>query len=99
MAIIINNTEEKQVKILNSDIIIDNLYIRIVFNAKENGKNVEVELVPYQNREKYELGLRLNNISLPRTIEGEVEFQDLTLVHELIKNKLEELGFIVEITI
>ena len=97
MAVTIKNTEEKQVKFNNTEITIDNVYVRLVFVAKANGTDVEVELIPYESKEKYDESLQINNTNLPRTISGEVTNQNLEEVHILVKEKLEELGFEVEI--
>ena len=93
MAVIIKNTEEKQVKFNNTEITIDDVYVRLIFVAKANGTDVEVELIPYENKEKFDESLQINNINLPRTISGEVSEQTLANVHSLTKVKLEELGY------
>lgn len=97
MGLIVKNKDGNNVKISNTDIIIDNVYLRLVYVAKANGEDVEVELLPYQDKSKYTEGLVLNNITLPRVVEGKVVEQTLVDVHDLTKDKLEDLGFDVEI--
>jgi hypothetical protein len=93
MAITITNS----VNIQNTTISINNVYVRLIFVAKANGTDVEVELIPYESKEKYDESLQINNTNLPRTISGQVTNQNLEEVHILVKEKLEELGFEVEI--
>lgn len=89
MAILITNL----VNIQNTSISIENVYVRLVFVAKANGTDVEVELIPYESKEKYGASLQINNTNLPRTVSGQVTNQSLEEVHILVREKLVELGF------
>lgn len=92
-------TIKNSVNIQNTTISINNVYVRLIFVANANGTDVEVELIPYESKEKYDESLQINNTNLPRTISGEVTNQNLEEVHILVKDKLEELGFEVEINL
>lgn len=93
MALIVTNTEVKQTLFNNTNITIDNLYVRLTYFAKSNGINVEVELIPYIDKPSYLEAKDIKNLNLPRVISGEVLRQDLLDIHNLVKSKLEDLGY------
>ena len=99
MAVIVKNTAEKQTKIKGTDLTIDNVYVRLVYVAKADGTSVEVELLPYENVTKYTEDLQIRGIDLPKIINGQVVSQTIDDVHILVKNKLEELGYQIDIVI
>jgi hypothetical protein len=93
MAIIIKNTENNKITFNNTNIVIDDVYVRLSFKAYKNGNDVKVELIPFQNKEAYLEDLSIININIPQYIYGTVPNQNVNDIHILVKEKLQELGF------
>lgn len=95
MALIVKKTQFK-----NTSVDVENVYVRIQFMAMPNGKNVGSILQSYQSKVDYENRKTIetevpNNIQFE--LDTETQVQDVATVHQVVKSKLEELGF--EVTI
>jgi len=94
MALIIANS-----KFLNSNIEITNAYLRLNFLAQPNGKDMVVNLMAYENKEKY-ITNKVISLEIPTSVRltcNEGEQQDLIVAHNLCKTFLEQQGYVVTI--
>ena len=94
MALIIANS-----KFLNSNIEITNAYLRLTFMAQANGKDMVVNLMAYENKEKY-ITNKVISLEIPTSVRltcNEGEQQDLIVAHNLCKTFLEQQGYVVTI--
>lgn len=94
MALIIANS-----KFLNSNVEITNAYLRLTFMAQANGKDMVVNLMAYESKEKY-LSNKIISLQVPTSIRvtcNEGEQQDVIVAHNLCKTFLEQQGYVVTI--
>lgn len=100
MALIINQTPEKIIYVSGTDLNIPQIYGRVEFVCRANGKNLEATLIPYASKSAFEQGkpiyttLESGNINVQLK---EDEVQSLETAHEYMKQAYEELGYSVTI--
>lgn len=100
MALLINQTPEKSIYISGTDINLAQVYGRVEYVCRANGKNMEVTLIPYASRTAYEQGkpifttLESGNITFELK-EGEV--QSLETAQYYLAQAYIELGYSVTI--
>lgn len=95
MALLIKSTEESKIYLRNTDIVLDEIYVRVQFTAYPDGKKIEACLSYYQTKEKY-----LENKYLPIDMDAnyylelnEGEQQTNEVVHLHLVDILNDLGY------
>lgn len=89
MALLVSNSKFK-----NTNVEAPEMYVRLQYLALANGKNTSVVLNAYLNKEAYKTNLFVDT-TIPSQLLIQLEenqTQDLQVIHELVKTKLEELG-------
>lgn len=86
-------------KIRNTEIEIQNVYVRLQYVALANGVNCIVNLTCYPSKEQHStLKIVETNIDQNMNVAcGEGEVQNIDVVHNLVKAQLENKGFTVSI--
>lgn len=102
MALIIKTTETKTIEVPGLDLTLDELYVRLEFAGRADGKTMEIAPTSYKNKEKYlandpcQTNVPINNlrVELERN-----EMQSLETAHKYAKIAYEQLGYEVTIDI
>jgi len=100
MAILIKETATNPITISGTDLTLSNVYGRIAFACKPDGKNIEVSITTYGNKQSYKENKILYTSVPMGNASGEIEAseqQNLEAAHNLSKKAYEELGYEVEI--
>lgn len=100
MALIIKPTENKTIEVPGLDITLEQLYVRIEFAGRADGKTIEIATASYMDKEKYEAGKPCMTTVPMGGIKGELlpgEIQSLETAHTYAKAYYENLGYEVEI--
>ena len=100
MALIISATQNNKLKLNGTLIELNSIYVRINWSCPITGKNINYSLIPFIDKSMYDLGT-----AAPIYFEGGSgiavldinEIQDLTTIHNKVKENLESLGFEVSI--
>lgn len=103
MGLIINATDEKTITITGTEINVPNVYGRIEFAGRADGKTLEIAIATYASKEAFENGASALSTDVPQgNINAELkesEIQGLETAHEYAKSAFEQLGYAVEVNI
>ena len=101
MGLIINATEEKTITIKGTEITVPNVYGRIEFAGRADGKTLEIAISTYASKEAFENHASALSTDVPQgNINAELqvgEIQGLETAHEYAKKAFEQLGYTVTI--
>lgn len=101
MALIINSSENKKIEIPGIDLELEQLYIRLEFACRADGKTVEVAFLQFKDKGKFKDGKQCITTVPTGNIRLELEEgekQDLETIHNICKQHFEQLGYKVTIT-
>jgi hypothetical protein len=97
MGLIIKATEEKSIKIVGTEIILESVYGRIEFAGRANGKTLEIAIATYASKEAYIAGASSMSTDVQQgsfTVEIEpTEVQSLETAHKYAKLAYEQMGY------
>jgi hypothetical protein len=97
MALIIKSTEEKKIYIQGTEIELNEVYFRIEFICRQDGKNVEVYFYSYLNKGLYQdnkyLQTDIQSSNIKINLDNETEVQSLEVIHNKSKEYFETLGY------
>jgi hypothetical protein len=101
MALILKPKGEATIDIPGADISFKELYVRIEFAGRMDGKLLEIAPMSFMNRDKFIEGKPIVT-NVPTTgfhvnIDVEIEAQSLETAHKYAKKRFEELGYEVSI--
>lgn len=100
MALLIKETVSKKIKIQNTNTEIPQLYGRIEYAVRQNGKSIMVVIHQYADKSFYLLEKEFST-DAPLALESiELSVSDtpsITVVHDYSKIALEEMGYEIEI--
>ena len=103
MGLIINATDEKTITITGTEIQVPNVYGRIEFAGRADGKTLEIAIATYASKQAFENGASALSTDVPQgNINAELqegEIQGLDTAHEYAKQAFEQLGYAVEVNI
>jgi hypothetical protein len=101
MGLIIKSTEDKKITIQGTTIEVPEVYSRLEFAGRADGKTLEVASMTYASKDAYESGAAVLSTDVPMgniTIEIEpTEVQGLETAHEYAQVAYEQQGYLVEI--
>lgn len=101
MGLIINATDEKTITITGTDIQVPNVYGRIEFAGRADGKTLEIAIATYASKQAFESGASALSTDVPQgniTAELQVgEIQGLDTAHQYAKSAFDQLGYTTEI--
>lgn len=89
----------EKAKFRNTEIEIENVYVRLQYVALANGLNCIVNLTCYPSKEQH-ASLKQIETNVDQNLNvtcGEGQLQNIDVVHDLVKTVLEEKGFTVTI--
>lgn len=89
----------EKAKIRNTEIDIENVYVRLQYVALANGVNCIVNLTAYPSKELH-TSLKLVETNIDQNLNvscPDGQPQNIDVVHGLVKTALEEKGFVVTI--
>jgi hypothetical protein len=96
MAILIKETEEKQIKLSGTDITIPEIYGRVEFVGRANGTTLEIGIVTYVSKQTFEenkvVFTDIESRSLMVNLEPN-ETQSLDIAHKYAKIAYEQQGY------
>jgi hypothetical protein len=96
MAILIKETEEKQIKLSGTDITIPEIYGRVEFVGRANGTTLEIGIVTYVSEQTFEenkvVFTDVESRSLMVNLEPN-ETQSLEIAHKYAKIAYEQQGY------
>jgi hypothetical protein len=98
MGLFIKETQDKTILISGTDITLNEVYMRVAFSARANGKTIEIAPTVYSNKDSY-----LNNKPLSTDIQTnnyivnilDTENQTIETALSYTKTIYEELGYVV----
>jgi hypothetical protein len=101
MGLIIKSTEDKKITIQGTTIELNEVYGRIEFAGRADGKTLEVAVATYASKQAFKESASQLSTNVPQgsfTVElKEGEVQSVETAHEYAKQAFEQLGFDVEI--
>lgn len=101
MGLIINSTEEKKITIQGTEIEMPNVYARLEFAGRADGKKLEVAIATYASKQAYKSGASVLSTSVQQgSFSVEIlpsESQSIDTAHEYAKQAFEQMGYTVEI--
>lgn len=106
MGLLINSTTEKDIILCNSDVGlydlgIYNIYARVQYTAYPNGKSIEACLTYYISKESYKVSTnKLLAVEIDTNFYFDInedEEQTNLVVHNHLKQILDDLGYLTEI--
>ena len=97
MGLIINATDEKTITITGTEIQVPNVYGRIEFAGRADGKTLEIAIATYASKQAFENGASALSTDVPQgNINAELkegEIQGLDTAHEYAKQAFDQLGY------
>ena len=97
MGLIISATDEKTITITGTEIQVPNVYGRIEFAGRADGKTLEIAIATYASKQAFENGASSLSTDVPQgNINAELqegEIQGLDTAHEYAKQAFEQLGY------
>lgn len=97
MGLIINATEEKKITIIGTQIELPNVYGRIEFAGRADGKTLEIAINTYASKEAYESGANTISTDVPQgsftTQIEEGEIQSIDTAHKYAKIAYDQQGY------
>ena len=97
MGLLVKQTETAKIIITGTTIELPEVYCRIEFAGRADGKTLEIALSTYANKEAFKSGASIISTSVPMgnvTVElQEGETQSVETAHEHCKIVLEQQGF------
>jgi hypothetical protein len=97
MALIITPTEEKKIYVQGTTIELPQVYNRLEFGCRPNGKAIEIAFYTYESKTAYEDGLSvptdIPTSNLNADIDPITQVQGVQSAHELAKTYYENLGY------
>jgi hypothetical protein len=101
MGLIINSTEEKKITIQGTEIELPNVYARLEFAGRADGKTLEIAVATYASKNAYKGGASTISTNVPQgtlNIElQEAELQSVETAHAYAKLAFEQEGYSVYI--
>lgn len=100
MALIIKATAEKEIKISGTDLTLEQVYGRIEFVGRSNGKTLEIATVTYVSKETFDENKPVFTDIQTGTFNANLEdgeVQSIETALKYAKMGYEQLGYIVEI--
>ena len=100
MALIIKSNEKKKIMIAGTSIELADIYMRIEFVGRSNGKTIEIAGATYVSKATYETSQPIfTDIQAGNVVANIAEGQEQSLItaHEYAKQAYEELGYTVDI--
>lgn len=103
MGLIISSSEEQKITILGTEIELPEIYGRIEFAGRMDGKTLEISVSNYASKQAYKTGANIisTNVqsgSFKVEIEDD-EIQSMETSHKYAKQLFESIGFDVEINL
>jgi hypothetical protein len=103
MGLIIKATEEKGIKIIGTEIILESVYGRIEFAGRANGRTLEIAIATYASKEAFEESASAMSTDVQQgsfTVDIQTtESQSIETAHEYAKLAYEQMGYEVIINI
>jgi hypothetical protein len=105
MGLLINSTEEKKITITGTEIEVPNVYGRIEFAGRANGRTLEIAIATYASKEAFENGASALSTDVPQgnfTVEIQpTEIQGLETAHTYGKLAYEQQGYevVIDLTV
>lgn len=103
MGLIINATDEKTITITGTEIQVPNVYGRIEFAGRADGKTLEIAIATYASKQAFENGASALSTDVPQgNINAELqegEIQGLDTAHQYAKSAFEQLGYAVDVNL
>jgi hypothetical protein len=99
MALILTPTEEKRIFVTGTTIEIPEIYLRLEFTCRANGKTLEIYSSTYVNKQAYldgnsvPVNIPLNSVIAD--IDTLTQIQSVQVAHDLAKAQYEALGYTV----
>ena len=97
MGLIINSTEEKKITIQGTEIEMPNVYARLEFAGRADGKKLEVAIASYASKQAYKSGASQLSANVPQgalNVElQEGESQSVETAHKYAKIAYEQMGY------
>jgi hypothetical protein len=97
MGLLINATEEKTITITGTEIQVPNVYGRIEFAGRADGKTLEISIATYASKEAFENGASALSTDVPQgniTVEIQpTELQSIETAHTYGKLAYEQYGY------
>lgn len=101
MGLIINSTEEKKITIQGTEIELPNVYTRLEFAGRADGKKLEIAVATYASKQAYKSGASQLTTNVPQgTLNVELqegEIQSVETAHLYAKLAFEQEGYNVEL--
>lgn len=101
MGLIINSTEEKSITIVGTEITMENVYARLEFAGRADGKKLEIVIATYASKTAYSSGASAMTTDVPQgniNVELQpIEIQSVETAHTYSKAAFEQLGYLVTI--
>lgn len=99
MALIITSTEQKKLLIKGTEIELASIYLRIDFVARANGVSMDVNAVPYLNKQMFQIGnpvpVDISGLQLSLNLNPSTHSQSVETAHELMMGYLSQEGYTV----
>jgi hypothetical protein len=105
MALIIKPTENKKIVIAGTTLELPEIYVRLEFAARADGKKIEVAFLHHTTKETYLQGIYIHTNVKDETNQNlfvellETETQSVETAHKYAKLAFEQLGYTVETTL
>lgn len=97
MALIITSTEQKKLLIKGTDIELTSVYLRIDFVARANGVSMDVNAIPYLNKQMFQIGssvpVEIPSLRLSLNLNPTTHSQSVETAHELMMDYLTQEGY------
>lgn len=101
MGLIINSTEEKKITIQGTEIELPNVYARLEFAGRADGKKLEIAVATFASKNAYKGGASTLSTNVPQgtlNVELQVgELQSVETAHAYAKAAFEQEGYSVDI--
>lgn len=97
MGVLINATQNKQIKLIGTDVNLDSAYARVNFKAYPDGSTLEIGVEIYYSKAKYAEGIRIFT-DIPDgnfmcIIDSLTEAQSLDTAYVYAIQRFEQLGY------
>jgi hypothetical protein len=97
MGLIVKSTVDKKILIKGTDIELPEVYVRIEFGCRPNGKTMDIGFYVYANKTNYNSDNQLPTNLLIKSISIDIDLltqtQNVSVAHQLAKEHFESLGY------
>lgn len=97
MGLLVNATADKKITIQGTEIEIPNVYVRLEFAGRADGKTLEVNVSTYASKDAFKNNASLLSTNVPiGSFSTEIlqeEYQGIETAHKYAKLALEQQGF------